>query len=304
MNTQLWGDNLRLPCFSPADVASLLASIEQICPRSPPIPFQSKHLPALKRNVWFALKRPSERSGTLCIWPQKQCCVYISGDYHKNGPRVALLRLRIDPQFYDTGLTIMTATLSASTRMLWIEDMLVWKGRRQLEDATFTARWLLAKQWLDHYCMCDSRLIGGLELEMAQWVPLADVKASGVWELQSDEARRRRLLWIASAKRDVPVVKEAEVTVSAVPAGNATPVAIATRLPAVGPDQWDLASTDGKSLGRALIRTIAISDMLRSAHATTRIEVKWNSVFGKWEVLNLTTRGASTSEYFALHQVE
>ena len=44
---------------------------------------------------------------------------------------MALLRLRIDPQFLapGTGPTIFAATLSAAARGLWIEDVLQWNGR-------------------------------------------------------------------------------------------------------------------------------------------------------------------------------
>ena len=104
---QNWGDDLRLPSLTnPADTAPLLAQLEQY--RKISLPLQSKNLPALKRNVWFALRRPSDKSrtGLIVIWPERSCCVFLAanGVGHRRdaaatgGSRLALLRLRLDPQ--------------------------------------------------------------------------------------------------------------------------------------------------------------------------------------------------------------
>ena len=95
---QVWNDDLRLPCLTnPTDSASLLQDLETL--RKPPIPFQSKHVPALKRNKWFILKRDKTRRGLIVVWPERQCCIYISGDPpNRQGLRIALLRIRMDPK--------------------------------------------------------------------------------------------------------------------------------------------------------------------------------------------------------------
>jgi hypothetical protein len=80
-------------------------------------------------------------------------------------------------------------------------------------------------------------------------------------------------------------------------------VAIATR--SSGPDQWTLTSAEGVSLGRALIRTLAVSSALRSAKTdTVRLEVEWNGVFKKWEGRAIAAAGmaASHSSFFAGHE--
>jgi hypothetical protein len=75
-------------------------------------------------------------------------------------------------------------------------------------------------------------------------------------------------------------------------------VAVATR--AAGPDQWSLAAADGAALGRALIRTLAVSTELRASKmATVRVEVEWRPEFSKWEILGLTTDLAAHSTTFA-----
>lgn len=313
VKVQTWADDLRLPCFVNAgDTGGLLSSLEHL--RKPSIPFQSKHLPSLKRGPWYALRRPADRArtGLLCVWPEHRCCAYISGDppsARRPTPRVALLRLRVDPQFYTApGMTVFAATLSATARRLWVEDTLIWKGRPVLEEETFSRRWQRAVQWLEHYAMLDARLLDGLEVEMAAWQPLTAVEPEGIWELQEDEAARRRLYWIANhapADYQSPSLQGTVATaVAAVPQldlGEAAGplVAIATR--EGGPDQWALASADAKPLGRLLVRTMALSTELRAVKGNTaRVEVAWAPAFGKWEIKALSSSIASHSTQFVV----
>ena len=309
IRNQVWADTLRLPCFI-TPPAALLTEVAAL--RQSPIPFQSKHLPALKRDVWYALKRPSDRSrmGALCIWPAQKCCVYVSGD---QTPRVALLRLRVDPQFMadGVGMTVFAATLSAGSRRLWLEDVLLWKGRNMVAEEPFKARWNLAAQWLEHYCILDERLLGGLELALGRWAPLADVKPEGVWILQPDEVGRRGFLWIANTR--ATATETAVLTISSnkapmftQPVPSPRPAFTAPTLevgPLVakasresGPDQWCLATGDSATLGRALIRRMEVSSALRSVSGDNcMVEVDWNSVFKKWEIRGVAPMGSVAS---------
>jgi hypothetical protein len=303
LRNQVWGDTLRLPCFitPPASLLTEIAALRQY-----PIPFQSKHLPALKRDVWYALKRPTDRSrmGTLCIWPAQKCCVYVSGDQQV---RVALLRLRVDPQFLadGVGMTVFAATLSPSSRQLWLEDVILWKGRNVWSEEPFKARWNLAAQWLEHYCILDERLLGGLGLALGRWAPLTDVKPEGVWILQSDEAGQRGLLWIANNRLEIQPVNTVQKAVVESPRPTFTAptlevgplVAQASR--ESGPDQWALTTSDGVSLSRALIRRLEVSAAMRSnIGSTCMVEVEWNGVFKKWEIRGLASVGPSNSAAF------
>jgi hypothetical protein len=292
MRNQVWGDTMRLPIFITPPV-SLMNEVTTL--RHSPIPFQSKHLPALKRDVWFALKRPADRSrmGLLCIWPAQKCCVYVSGDQI---PRVALLRLRVDPQFMADGLgmTVFAATLSPGPRRLWIEDVIMWKGERI--DKTFRERWRMAAQWLEHYCILDERLLGGLEIALGRWSSLTDVKPDGVWILQPDEVGRRGLLWIANTRTTTETpTPESPRPVALAPVLEVGPL-IARASREAGPDQWALVAADGSSLGRALIRRLDVSSALRSTGGTScLVEVEWNNIFKKWEVRCLAASDAVAS---------
>jgi hypothetical protein len=316
LKVQTWSDDLRLPCLiNAAETTGLLNELEPL--RQQSLPFQSKHLPALKRNKWFVLRRPDDRtrSGFVVIWPAQQICVYVSGDpvsHKRPTPRVALLRVRIDPQFLasNAGLTVFAATLSGSTRALMIEDTLVWKGRYVFNDDTFTARYAMAVQWIEHYCILDPRLLGGIEITMAAWSPLTSLKPNGVWDIQSDEVGKRRFLWIANHEGTrnqqeyqhpgsmIEHVHDALPAVTAPTLEVGAPlIAVATR--ESGPEQWGLASSDGVSLGRALIRTLSVSERLRSSKVNTlRVEVVWNVGFNKWEIKGVSDSLASHSGNF------
>jgi hypothetical protein len=297
---QGWGDDLRLPTvMEPATIIGLIESL-----RRPSIPLQSKHLPALKRNVWFALQRPADKSrtGLLCVLPREQCCVYVSGEppsHKRPTPRVGLLRLRVDPQFFaaDAGPTVFAATLSAASRKLSVEDVILWKGRAVGEEEPFRKRWELASQWLGYYCVIDSRLMGGLEVEMANWQALDDIKPNGVWDMIQDQTGYRRLLWIYKKDDGVTELPATELPATELPAvptvvtvqtapttvdGTRTVIAVKES----GPDQWSLKSEDGVSLGRALIRTLDVSTALRSVSSgEPRVKVVWNTAFKKWEIV-------------------
>lgn len=290
IKVQTWGDDLRLPCFLSS--TGLLTEVEPL--RRALLPFQSKYLPALKRNTWFVMKRSAEniRPGLVVVWPAKKCCVYISGDaptQKRPEPRTALLRIRIDPQFLaeGTGLTVFSATLSSSSRRIILDDTLLWKGRRVYENEIFSKRWKRAVQWVEHYCLLDPRLMGGLEIVMARWESLNSLRPEHAWELQSDEVGRKRYLWIANNSAPCSPPKETAPT-SSVPVLEEGPlIAKATR--DSGPEQWLLASGDGSALGKALIRTLVVSAAMRSIKTpSVLVEVTWNSIFGKWEILGVS----------------
>jgi len=303
LKVQTWGDDLRLPCFvNPAETAGLLTELEPLRQ----IPFQSKHVPSLKRNTWFVLKRTAEnlRSGLVVLWPAMKCCVYISGDpisQKRPVKRVALLRIRVDPQFLseDAGLTVFSATLSSSARRLVIDDALIWKGRRVLDDEPFSKRWNLALQWVEHYCIMDPRLMSDIEIEMARWSPLDRLRPELSWELQPDEAGAgKRLLWIANHEDAVtPLSSSLESPIGA-PTLDVGPLVAGAQRDA-GPEQWILSAGDGSTLGKALIRTLDVSVQMRSVKgATARVEVAWNPTFTKWEIKALTSSLVSHAANF------
>lgn len=305
---QVWSDDLRLPTFlnASAELKSLMEALEPLL--KPVHPFQSKQLPSLKRDLWYVLKRPDDRSrsGYLCIWPAGRCCVFVG---HK---KTVLLRLRVDPTFLETGagLTVFAATLSGRDRALTVEDTLLWRGASQ-QDKTFTDRFIQAQQWLDHYCITDARMLGGLTVKMATWGPLHTILSAergaepgGVWDLQPNDARRPRLLWISNAKGpslpSTPVLTANPVPVEPISLVlDSTGPLIAQARKEAGPEQWSLWSSDGTALGRGLIRRLEIGAALRSLTGTTAsVEVAWSAAFNKWEIVAVSLGSPAPTSFF------
>ncbi len=313
MNTrqQNWGDDLRLPTFM-EPISFVTDTLEPL--RRISLPFQNKHLPVLKRGSWYALKRPADRSrtGLLCLWPERQAAIFVGSDRART--RVAVLRLRVDPQFYaaGAGLTVFAATICPASRELLMEDVLMWKGDDVANSLTFTKRCGLMTQWIDHYCEADARLIGNLQMRAAPWTSLDAVTPDGVWEFQQDDAGRRRLMWLPPKENAAPapaattVNTTVELPTQSEEAGKAPSIQvdalIAKATKEVGPDQWALKSSDGVSLGRALIRTFNVSASLRSCTSgTANVIVEWNPQFSKWEVCALSTSESLHSSFFTAH---
>jgi hypothetical protein len=153
---------------------------------------------------------------------------------------------------------------------------------------------------MEHYCILDPRLLGGIEIEMAKWQPLSKMRPEHVWELQSDDVGQRRHLWIArhAEATEGPVSPSPASPTATVPILDGGPL-IATATRGTGPEQWDLSSADGVSLGRALVRTLTVSEVLRSSKSKTmHVEVVWNEGFKKWEVVGKSDSLASHSTKF------
>ena len=283
---QTFGD-IRLPCFVqpyPDTIQTMLREIQQF---RPIIPFQSKNLPALKRNTWFVLQRPTDmdhpRSGFIVI--SDQYCVFVQN--HQSS-KIVLLRFR-SQSCHTNEFTIFSATLSKS--LLTIEDTLVWKGRNQQKER-FSTRWAHAVQWMDTSCLIDPRLLGGLRVELAKWDSLSSlsIQNQNAWEFVEDVESAVRLLWFPYTEKATERVKERE---RAKDRAKDRAKAKATRDECRGPEQWHLTSPDGKSMGYALVRTLAVSEMLRSVSVTTLdvdVDVAWNPTFQKWEILLHNTR--------------
>jgi hypothetical protein len=225
--------------------------------------------------------------------------VFVSGEQpSKRFPerRVALINCKVDPQFLTDGPTVMEATLSARDRRLTIEDVCQWKGKI-VNDEPFMKRWALAKQWREHYCMPGPEV----QMELAQWSPLTSVRPDGVWELM-DHVGRHRLRWISKGPEQVEVKVSGQTQVIKVPLEKTALTALATK--SIGPDQWELTTSDCASLGRGLIRSMAVSSMLRGITQPTKIEVRWAPSFKKWEIIGLSQGALNSRENFEAHKVE
>lgn len=296
----VWDEDIRLP-FVQHPLSPDLTNLISSSPNPYPAPFQSSSLPALKRTVWFALQRPQDysRSGLLIV-AGHECFLVVSGKSTKRNSiqigkhffRIVKLNIRVDEALNPVGSpSIFIATLTPQHKQIWIEDILHWRGR-PLTDC-FSARWNLAAKWLESSCWYESRQIGGLEIKMAPWQSLSAMTQHGIWYLQENSVGSRRFMWSQTLQRDPtlapPVIPPPSLPLS-LPLSPSSPlgppVALATR--DVAPEQWWLSAGDGSRLGRALIRTLAVSDLMRHQTNPVRVHIRWSATFDKWEILSVT----------------
>jgi len=303
----VWDEDIRLPFVQ--QPSSELVNLISSSPNPFPAPFQSSSLPALKRTVWFALQRPQDysRSGLLIV-TGKDCFLVVSGKSTKRNSiqigkhyfRIVKLNIRIDDAL-NVAPSVFIATLTTQHKQIWIEDIVTWRGRPLVDN--FSARWTLAAKWLESSCWYESRQIGGLEIKMAPWQPLSAMTQHGSWYLQENQMGSRRFMWSlqgAQKSHESHESKGPTATIARGPQGpqgpleskeptatfTGPPVALATRDPA--PEQWWLSAGDGSRLGRALIRTLAVSDLMRPHTNPVRVHIRWSPTFDKWEILSVT----------------
>jgi hypothetical protein len=264
---------------------------------SNPTPLQSSHLPSLKRYIWFVLKRPADNAKSGLFIITDTGCYFVSHQKHKASQyKIAHIKVRVDPQFCKEGVTVFVASISTHLRQLWIEDTLVFKGRPVSKDETFSKRLARASQWLEYSCIIEQPIL--LELKMANWSPLSSIEPTGSWYIQSDAVGGKKFIWRAESHPSLPSLpspvlnnhREAlEKTKEKEPLESPAKVLVALATKDKLPEQWLLTTGKDESLGRALIRTLAISDLMRPHIHPTRVQVAWNSTFSKWEILGVTS---------------
>jgi hypothetical protein len=161
---------------------------------------------------------------------------------------------------------------------------------------SFAERWLMVAQWHGHFCIADEGLLGGVKLVLAKWGSLANMRneEGTAWYIQPDTAGARRLLHIIPTNKPIAAPKSSgpmfttevahkKQTPPPHPSPSTSRVAVAVR--GTGPDQWTLTSAEGISLGKALIRKLDVSAVVReTTSVSVRVEIIWNETFKKWEI--------------------
>jgi hypothetical protein len=252
-------------------------------------------------------------------------------DQEPRPPRTAILRMRHSPLVYNSGGAIFAATLAISDSTLWLEDVLMAEGRNIWNDHTFSKRWQKLKSWFVQDWSEDLTLQRGLSIKPRQIVALDAFKSEpgDVWEFIPEDAQRRRFIWkdrrlntvVLSSYPQKPQPKKEPLhrgprpVVEEKPAVAAEPVKVGildTYFPSLpsandgsliavakkdlsGPDVYALYSSDGKSLGIAVIRKMMISLEMRKHTADIRVRVVWNSSFDRWEIVDVNVSAAASA---------
>jgi hypothetical protein len=290
----------------------------------------SKKLSVLKHSQMYVAKRPgSARTGYLCFYEPLKVAIFVEDvesnkfDDKQRVPRVAILRMRHSPSVYVNGGSVFAATLVISDSVLFLEDVLVWKGTNIWQNTPFSERWAVLKDWLENDWCEDTTLQRGLVIKPRKPLRLDSFKSNvgDTWEFIPEDAGRRRLLWrdkrhdkvvlqnypqkplvrkvfekkVVVAEPVVePVVQKGILDTYFPSLPNATDgslIALAKKVPEAGPDVYNLYDAKMGSLGSALIRKMTISLAMRTlCVSSVNVKVEWNSSFDKWEIVDVDVR--------------
>lgn len=249
---------------------------------------QTREAEQLLRGKWFLHRRPGDgtRTGYLCIYPEKSAVLYVEG--LSRNPRIALLRIRVDPYMWSTGGQVLAATFSPVERTIYLEDYLFRNGVNVWSTQTYTTRFETMQQFLDEELLVDEKLMNGIKIECTSLDVLGTSLNSGVWEFIPDAPAKRRLLWINQMIRAESQVSETPIQEKYI----GERIARAQPAESNAPDQYDLFAEKGESLGLAVIRGLALSKLMRQATADVpgacSVQVDWIAAFGRWEVKSIS----------------
>ncbi len=236
--------------------------------------FQEFDLNLLSKGKVVTCLRPrGVLSGFLAIVPSLGCAVYIPPIAGRTSHR--LVRMRLSDSILQDG-----AVLSCywDQQNLILEDVLVWRGQQVWQTQTFQERWNTGMQNFCKEWQPDSTL-QGCQIRLSEYTTLDQLQKPvdrEVVEFIPNTANTKRLIWIPTEDEDV--VTE-------------TQRYFAHRESAIGPDIFTLwKKTDGskEKMGMALVRTLAISRILR-LHPTDDFEVQtsWDKMFERHAIVGI-----------------
>jgi hypothetical protein len=248
-------------------------------------------------------------------------------------PRAYILRMRHSPSIYNSSGSVFAATIHTSDSILWVEDILVWEGLPVWKTHQFSKRWQMLKSWFEKDWSEDPNLQRGLIIKPRQPLPLTEFMSEpgDVWEFIPEEAGKRKLMWkdkrlmpmtISSypqkevprrprqqqqqqqqqqqvqESKPIPVV-QIGVLDSYFPSlpqeNDGSTIALAKK--EAGPDVYMLYSAEGKNLGLAVIKKMALSLAMRACKdQPTKVRVEWCKAFNKWEILDVNINRAVSSD--------
>lgn len=246
-------------------------------------PFQGdKVLVPLSRGIFFGRIHVNPVETGFLVFAPRHVPVFIHESLHAS----FIVRMRLSTSMHEN-TAIFTATLDRSDGYLWLEDVLFWQGQQVHCCRPFTERRTILKQFLDHNWMPDTRASGGLNIRIANYVSMDELKNhrdSTEWwaiDLCPDMPDRRRFRIRAvggSAKESVGLV------------GEVRPVSGL-------PDVYEIWSADDRCVGHAALQELSLSKEIRVKIGKERVfaEVEWNADFRKFRVRQLVSSATPRS---------
>ncbi len=233
----------------------------------------------LARNPFFALVHTNPIESGFLVFSPRHAPVFI----HESGRRSWVIRMRLSSKMH-ANTAIFAASLDKGDGFLWLEDVLVWEEQNIHRTQPFTSRRKILKSFLEHHWMPDARCAGGLQIRIANYKSLEEMKhytdETRYWAIDfcPEAADRRRFRLKAAGGRFSSLVAEVKAITGL-------------------PDVYELWSAEDICVGRAAIQELALSKQIREAVAKEKVyaEVEWNTNFEKFRITKVVSSALARS---------
>lgn len=233
----------------------------------------------LARNPFFALVHLNPIETGFLVFSPRHAPVFL----HESGRRSFVIRMRLSSKMH-ANTAIFAASLDKGDGFLWLEDVLVWEEQTIHRNQTFTERRKVLKGFLDHHWMPDARCAGGLQIKIANFKSLEELKDytdETMWwaiDFCPEAADRRRFRLKAAGGKFSSLVAEVKA-VSGLP------------------DVYELWSAEDVCVGRAAIQELSLSKQIRETVIKEKVyaEVEWNMNFEKFRIVKLVNAATPRS---------
>ena len=212
-------------------------------------------------------------SGFLAVVPSLEYAVFLPPVAAKMGPQK--IRIRLSEELRQNG-AIFSAYMTKSdhTKTLVIEDVLLWGTQPLWFTKRFEERWSQMKLFQEKHFRQDI-LLQGCTITFAKYdsmITTVEPDAKHVVEFVPNQSGQKRMIWMKPKEEAVSSVLMARKEVGA------------------GPDVF-VIYRDGQKLGQALVRTLAVSRLLRAAFTDKTeapVSAEFNKQFERWEITDVS----------------
>lgn len=233
----------------------------------------------LAKNPFHALIHVNPIESGFLVFSPRHAPVFL----HESGRRSWVIRMRLSSKMH-ANTAIFAASLDKGDGYLWLEDVLVWEGQNIHQRQSFTERRKVLKSFLDHHWMPDARCAGGLQIRIANYKTLEELKdykdETAWWAIDfcPETADRRRFRLKAAGGKFSSLVAE---------------IRAVTGLP----DVYELWSAEDICVGRAAIQELSLSKLIRETVVREKVfvEVDWNANFEKFRVVKTVSSATARS---------
>lgn len=302
----------RVPRFHRLDIAHISA-IESLYRE---YPFLNERV---EIHMPFHRSKPTFSSQAVWVWPKFDkrpvgYLIFLDGFapciWYPDRQEGMTFRWLLPPTFCEKGPTVCLANILAGESLLQIEDMVIYQGENLWSYMPFSERWNALREFWgslppDQPLLAfQPRIVKPMTIE--EWEMAYDPTI--YWIIQPDHSRQPRWYW-----KDVVTVPSRPAVPYVAPKlkrdNDLIVTLYAVCIPYTKlalPDTYSLSSQEGNVLGIASVSTLQMSTQLREQfsqekRASLIVEVQWNDVFRKYQILRIMPQDTPPTPYSFFH---